>query len=293
MTKKKGALTRRDFIRGTVGATLGTSLVGLKWSEAKGAAAGSSLVTIVRDEKAMDAANKVNTDVLKEMLEQTLIKFTGQKTVKDSWLSLLKPTDKIGLVPTPHLNPTHDEVTDAVKGSLVDSGIPEANITLAQGGPDKPKACTALIALPALKAHWLTGLGTVMKLYILYSGNARQYHEQNNAKLGETWNLPFVKGKTKLILVDALHPLFDKGPQVDPRYKWSYNGLIAGTDPVAVDTVCLKIIMNKREATRGEPWPISPPPLCVEAADKEYGLGTNRMENIKVETYGWKKGLLL
>jgi hypothetical protein len=293
MTKKKGTLTRRDFIRGTVGATLGTSLAGLNWSRAKGAAGGSSLVTIVRDEKAMDAANKVNPGILKNMLEQTLIKFTGEKTVKDSWLSLVKPTDKIGLVPTPHLNPTHDEVTDAVKSSLMDSGIPEANITSAQGGPDKPKACTALIALPALKAHWLTGLGTVMKIYIQYSGNARQYHEQNNAKLGETWNLPFVKGKTKLVLVDALHPLFDKGPQVDPRYKWAYNGLIAGLDPVAVETVCLKIIMNKREATRGEPWPISPPPLCVEAADKEYGLGTSRMENIKVETYGWKEGLLL
>lgn len=293
MEKKKESLTRRDFIRGTIGATFGTSLVGFKWSEVNSAAAGSSLVTIVRDEKAMDAANKVNEDVLKKMLEQTLIKFTGEKSVKDAWLSLVKPSDKIGLVPTPHLNPTHDEVTDAVKSSLVDSGIPQANITLAQGGPDKPKACTALIALPALKAHWLTGLGTVMKIYIQYSGNARQYHEQNNAKLGETWNLPFVKGKTKLVLVDALHPLFDKGPQVDPRYKWAYNGLIAGTDPVAVDTVCLKIIMKKRETTRGEPWPISPPPLCVEAADKEYGLGTSRMENIKIETYGWKEGLLL
>jgi len=184
-------------------------------------------------------------------------------------------------------------VTDAVKSSLINSGIPEGNITNAQGRPEKPKACTALIALPALKAHWLTGLGTVMKIYILYSGNARQYHEQNNAKLGETWSLPFVKGKTKLVLVDALHPLCDKGPQVDPRYKWAYNGLIAGTDPVAVDTVCLKIIMNKREEMRGEPWPISPPPLCIEAADKEYGLGTSRMENIKVETYGWKEGLFL
>ena len=293
MTKKKGALTRRDFIRGTIGATFGTSLVGLNWSKTKGAAAGSSLVTIVRDENAMDSSNKVNTDVLHKMLEQTLIKFTGEKTVKDAWLSLVKPSDTIGLVPTPHLNPTHDEVTDAVKSSLINSGIPEGNITNAQGRPEKPKACTALIALPALKAHWLTGLGTVMKIYILYSGNARQYHEQNNAKLGETWSLPFVKGKTKLVLVDALHPLCDKGPQVDPRYKWAYNGLIAGTDPVAVDTICLKIIMNKREEMRGEPWPISPPPLCIEAADKEYGLGTSRMENIKVETYGWKEGLFL
>jgi hypothetical protein len=241
----------------------------------------------------MDSNNKVNTDVLQKMLEQTLIKFTGEKNVKDAWLSLVKPSDKIGLVPTPHLNPTHDEVTDAVKSSLINSGIPEGNITNAQGRPEKPEACTALIGLPGLKAHWLTGIGTVLKLYILYSGSPRSYHEQNNAKLGEIWNLPFVKDKTKLVLVDALHPLCDKGPQPDPRYKWAYNGLIAGTDPVALDTVCLKIIMNKREEMRGEPWPISPPPLCVEAADKEYGLGTSRMENIKVETYGWKEGLLL
>jgi hypothetical protein len=293
MKDEKKKLTRRDFIRGTVGATLGASLVGLNWSKAKGATAGSSLVTIVRDKNAMDAAKNVNTDVLKNMLDQTLIKFTGKNSVKDAWLSLVKPSDKIGLVPTPHLNPTHDEVVNAVKSSLIDSGIPEENITNAQGGPEKPKTCTALIALPALKAHWLTGLGTVMKIYVLYTGNARQYHEQNNSKLGETWILPHVKGKTKLVLVDALYPLCDKGPQPDPRYKWAYNGLIAGTDPVAVDTVCLKIIMNKREAMRGEPWPLSPPPLCVEAADKVYGLGTSQMENIKIEHYGWDEGLLL
>ena len=90
MKKKKGALTRRDFIRGTVGVTLGTSLVGLNWSKAKGASAGSSLVTIVRDKNAMDAGKNVNTDVLKKMLEQTLIKFTGEENVKDAWLSLVK-----------------------------------------------------------------------------------------------------------------------------------------------------------------------------------------------------------
>lgn len=293
MKKKKGALTRRDFIRGTVGATLGTSLVGLNWSKVKGAAAGSSLVTIVRDKNAMDAGKNVNTDILKKMLEQTLIKFTGEKSAKDAWLSLVKPSDKIGLVPTPHLNPTHDEVTDAVKSSLIDSGIPEGNIMNAQGGPEKPKACTALIGLPGLKAHWLTGIGTVLKLYILYSGSPRSYHAQDNSKLGEIWNLPFVKDKTKLVLVDALHPLCDKGPQVDPRYKWAYNGLMAAKDPVALETVCLKIIMNKREELKGEPWPLSPPPLCVEAADKDYGLGTSKLENIKIETFGWKEGLLL
>jgi hypothetical protein len=252
---------------------------------------GSSLVTIVRDQNAMDVSNNVNVSALKTMLDQTLIKFTGKTTPKDAWLSLVTPDDTVGLVPTPHLNPTHSEVVDAVKSSLIAAGI--SKIVEAQGGPDKPKACTALIGLPGLKAHWLTGIGTVMKLYIMYSGNPRNYHNENSAKLGEIWNLPFVKGKTKLVLVDALHPLCDKGPQVDPRYKWAYNGLIAGTDPVAVEAVCLRIIQEKRKKMRGEPWALSPPPVCLEAADKTYGLGASNLDNIKVEHFGWNEELLL
>jgi hypothetical protein len=293
MPERRTPVTRRDFLKGTLGTTLGASIVGTKFLTAARMPAGSSLVTIIRDKDAMDASNRVDVDVLKSMLDQTLIKFTGKATTKDAWLSLVTPDDTIGLVPTPHLNPTHQEVVDAVKTSLVESGMSEDKILEAQGGPDKPKACTALIGLPGLKAHWLTGIGTVMKLYIAYSGAPRNYHDQNNAKLGEIWNYPFVKGKTKLVLVDALHPLCDKGPQVDPRYKWAYNGLIAGTDPVAVETVCLRIIQEKRKAMRGEDWPLSPPPLCVEAADKVYGLGTSSWDSIKVEHFGWDEDLLL
>jgi hypothetical protein len=241
----------------------------------------------------MDASNNVNTDVLKTMLDQTMIKFTGQKTAKDAWRSLFNPEDTIGLVPTPHLNPTHSEVVDAVETSLIEAGIPEDKIRNAQGGPSEPKACTALIAIPGLKAHWLTGIGTVLKNYIMYSGNPRKYHDANSAKLGEIWNLPFVKGKTRLVLVDALHPLCDKGPQPDPRYKRAYNGLITGTDPVAVEAVCLRIIMEKRKAMRGEPWPLSPPPVCVESADKVYDLGASDWNKIKVSTHGWSEELLL
>ncbi|MBW2600591.1 MAG: DUF362 domain-containing protein [Deltaproteobacteria bacterium] len=293
MKDKKPVLTRRDFIRGTIGVTLGASVLGFNWPMAEAKTARSSLVTVVRDKNALDASKNVDSSILEKMLEQTLIKFTGQKNTKEAWLSLVKPDDMIGLVPTDHLNQTHDEVVDAVKSSLVDAGIPRDRIILAQGAPRMPKKCTALIALPALKAHWLTGIGTVLKNYIMFSGSPSSYHKGNSAKLGEIWNLPFVKGKTKLVLVDSLYPLFDKGPQPDPRYQWAYNGLVAGTDPVAVETVCLKIKKKKRKAIRGEPWPLSPPPICVEAAGKVYGLGTSKMEEIKIEHYGWEKDLLL
>jgi uncharacterized Fe-S center protein len=285
-------LTRRDFIRGTVGATLSASVFGLQWPAGEAWAEARSLVTVVRDKSAMDSAKNIDIAVIDKMLTETLTRVTGQRNTKDAWLSLVQPNDMIGLVPTDHLNPTHDEVLGVVINSLVDAGIPKDRIRDAQD-PRNAKKCDALIAIPGLKAHWLTGIGTVLKNYIMYSGSPSSYHRSNSSKLGEIWNLPFVKGKTKLVLVDSLYPLCDKGPQADPRYMWHYNGLIAGTDPVAVETVCLKIITEKRNAIRGEPWPLSPPPICVEAADKVYGLGTSRMERIQIQHYGWEDKLLL
>ena len=293
MGKNKGLVTRRDFIRGTVGTTLAVSLMGPEWLQGSGKSGGTSDVFIARADNVMDAAMNVNVKILMKMLEITLVALTGKRSLKDSWLSLFSPKDVIGLVPTPHLNPTHDEVVDVVKTTLMAAGIPGENIKHAQGRSVDLESFTGLITIPGLKAHWLTGIGTVLKNYILYSGSPRNYHGKDSAKLGEIWNLPSVKGKTKLILVDALYPLCDKGPQPDPRYKWAYNGLIAGTDPVAVDAVCLKIISAKREAIKGEPWPLSPPPICIEAADKVYKLGNSNMKKIKIHTFGEKKDLLI
>ena len=289
--------TRRDFVRGAFGAALTAPFAGhapaAEFGQGPARPGRSATVVIVRDQKALGPGHEVDTAVLKRMLGDAVMRVTGQPSPQAAWRTLVKPSDTVGLVPTPHLNPTHTEVVDAVRAGLIDAGIPAARIVNAQGGIDKARGCTALIGLPALKAHWLTGLGTSLKLYIMYSGNPSRYHDANNANLAETWLLPEVKGKTKLVLVDALRPLCDKGPQPDPRYLWDYGGLIAGRDPVAIDAICLRIVMEKRRELRGEPWPISPPPLCVAAADEKFGLGTSRLEEIKLEKAGWSEGALV
>lgn len=289
---KTNVITRRDFIRGSIGAAVGAAITGTKFSHAEDQPT-LAKVTVTRNKNVMNSDLNIDLNILEEMLDQTILDVTGKKSIDEAWLTLFRKDDIIGIVTTPHLNPTHDELVDVVKASLKKVGISVNNIIMAQGSLDKPKKCTALICLPALKAHWLTGIGTVIKNYIMFSGHPRNYHDQNSAKLGEIWHLPEVKGKTKLILVDALNPLCDKGPQVDPRYLWPYKGLIAGIDPVAVESICLKIILAKRELIKGEPWPLSPPPLCVEAADKIYGLGISDAQKIKTQTIGWKEELLL
>ncbi len=277
-------VTRRDFVRGTVGAALGVSVAGTA-ATARGAR--SSRVVLVRDQTALDARHAVDGAVLRRMLGDLAMRVTGKPSATDAWRSLVSARDVVGLVTTDHLNPTHPELVAVVREALAAAGTPADRIRMAQGGPDAVRPCTALLALPALKAHWLTGIGTVLKNYITFSGSPSDYHAENNVKLGEIWLLPHVKGKTRLVVVDALRPLCDKGPQPDPRYMWDYRGLVGGTDPVAVEAVCLRIIEAKRRALRGEPWPLSPPPLCVAAADEKYGLGTSRWGEIALERVGW------
>ncbi len=299
MSDKKKTITRRDFIRGTVGTTLGLSIIKPDWvkkslaGERLQKAGGKSLVVLIRDEKVLDDQMNVNKKILAGMVDRLLLEITGKKEIREAWLSLVSPKDVVGLVPTPLMNPTHEELMEIIKESLLAVGVPEENIRRAQGRNVDLTPITALISLPGLKAHWLTGIGTVIKNYIMYSGAPRNYHYEDSAKLGEIWHLPQVKGKTRLIIVDALRPVCDKGPQFDPRYRWPYKGLLAGTDPVALDAVGLKILQAKRDELRGEPWPISPPPICIEAADTVYKLGQSKLENIEIRKIGWDKELLV
>ena len=119
-------LTRRDFIRGTVSATLAASVAGMPWGDRRAHAAGSSVVTVVRDKNVMSPDLRVNVSILQAMLDQTVINVTGKAVVKDAWAVFVKPDDTVGLVDTPFMNPTHSELVEAVKTSLIKyTEIPE------------------------------------------------------------------------------------------------------------------------------------------------------------------------
>jgi uncharacterized Fe-S center protein len=71
------------------------------------------------------------------------------------------------------------------------------------------------------------------------------------------------------------------------------DGIMVATDPVAVDTVCLKICQIKRNLFKGEEWPITPPLDFIAAADKNYKLGTSDPARIKLVKPGWGKDILI
>ncbi len=287
-------MTRRDVVRGTVGGALVATLLGPSaLLHAQEQASTRSKVVISRDQAVTDDAHEVDVAVLEAMLGAGLVALTGKPTAEEAWASLFQPGDVVGLVGTNWMNPTHGELGEVVAKGLVGAGVKEVDIRPAQGSLDKVEPCTALICMPALKAHWLTGIGTVIKNYILFSGKPSAYHKEDSAKLGEIWQLDGVAGKTRLCLVDALRPLCGKGPQVMPKYLWDYKGLLLSADPVAADAVGLRLMEARREIIRGEPWPISPPAICIEAAETVYGLGVGDLARIDVEKIGWQDEALI
>ena len=92
-----------------------------------------------------------------------------------------------------------------------------------------------------------------------------------------------------------LTPLFHGvGPHhFNKEYTWPYKGIIAGFDPVAVDSVGLQIIQSRRREYFGEDKPLNPPAKHILLADTRHHLGTADPEMIELVKLGWKEGAMV
>ncbi len=121
------------------------------------------------------------------------------------------------------------------------------------------------------------------------------YHSDSCADLASIWKLPLVQGKTRLNILVLYTPLFHGiGPHhFNPKYTWAYNGLLVGFDPVAVDSIGVRILLAKRKEFFGEVRPLNPPPKHILLADTRYQLGTADRKKIDLIKIGWKAGILI
>jgi len=303
--KDKESITRRDFLRGAALGALGAALYGKDgktFARTKGSRAASlaaeaplSTVVLIRNEKAVGEGDRVNAAIVQEMVDTALAQFTGEKDSAKAWTRFIKPQDTVGVKFTRcawmrvH---TEQAVIDAIVRRVEEAGVARERILAQDGGLPVAK-CTALINVPSVKVHTLTGIAVSIKNYINFTPQPSRYHGAESSRLGEVFFLPDVKGKTRLIIVDMLRPYFGPGPQINPLHRWNYGGILVSTDPVAVDTVCLSICQVKRNLFKGEEWPISPPPDSIYSADKNYKLGTSDPTKIKLVKLGWEKDVLI
>ncbi len=295
MAEEKRIITRRDFLRSTTCVAMG-GLMGLPLvSHAAGEKPKKSRVVLIRDKKVIDGRGRVRPGVLQEMLDRGVTVLLDSAGTKSAWKQLFSPSDRVGIKSNVwHYLPTPEPLEEAIRSRLLDVGVKRENIAIDDRGVlQNPvfRRSTALINVRPMRTHHWSGLGTILKNYIMFVSRPSKYHGNACENLGALWQLPHVKDKTRLNILVMLTPLFHgTGPHHFSRqYIWPYYGLIISTDPVAADATGARIIQARRNAFFGEVKPISPPPRHIAAADTRFGLGNSRPERIELVKVGWKK----
>jgi uncharacterized protein (DUF362 family) len=319
-------LTRKEFLRRSLGALAGAVAAGSGWPGRLLSAAaapeprGKSRLVIACDPAVWRKGAGIDSEVVKRMLSDSMVRFTGKKTAADAWKSLFKATDVVGIKVNCLFGAgvsTRPEVAFAVASGLRSAGVPDRNIIiwdredghLAHGGYQinrdgdgvrcygtngnydtkevtvsgkaerisriLTEQVTALVSVPILKHHGISGITCAMKNHFGTCDNPGALHgNHGDPFLADLNALPIIKEKTRLIVCDAVQPVPDKGPG-NGKDRWAYCGLLVGTDPVAMDWQGWQIIDERRQevgmATLAEG---GPRPTWIHTA-AERGIGTD------------------
>ena len=298
-TKRK--LTRRQFIKHASITTIGGSMLlsshGSVFSETESSAKSMQTdVVLVRNKEVLDKRGKPNNDVVLEMLDAAVSRLTGETDSVAGWRTLIKPEDVVG-IKTNVWSPigTTKAIEQSLKERVMSAGVSEQNIAISDRNvlyePVFKKATALINARPMRSHHW-SGVGSLIKNYIMFVPDPYNYHEESCARLGEIWTYPIVKDKTRLNVLVMFTPQFHNvGPHgFSPRHVWKYYGIIVGFDPVAVDTIGVKIIQGIRNEYFGEERPLTPPPHHIKRADTKYRIGTADLSKINLIKIGYDKG---
>jgi hypothetical protein len=293
-------ITRRELLKKATAVTIGSaiyfSLPQTVWAQS---GSGKTKVVLIRDQNLFNADNSLNEQVATDMLSKAVVELTGKSNAAEAWKSLIKPTDVVG-IKTNEWNSlrTPAVLEDAIKEGVLSAGVKDSDVSVNDRGvlrDDVFKRSTALINIRPMRAHAWSGVGTLLKNYIMFADKPSVYHPDSCASLAELWELPIVKGKTRLNILVMHAPLFHGvGSQnFNSTYTWPYSGILVGIDPVAVDYVGLSIIQAKRNQYFGEDKPLNPPAKHIFMADTKYNLGTTDPKKIELVKLGWDKDILI
>lgn len=288
-------LTRREFIKtGTLAAVAGSLL--FEYPEKIFGQSVKSRVVLIRDKSVLDESGKINIDVLEKMLDESMKILFETKESKTAWKKIIKPEDVVGIKTNVwNYLRTPVELENLIMKKVMEQGVTGENISIKDRGVLKDpvfQKSTALINSRPMRTHYWSGVGSLVKNYIMFVEKPSDWHGDSCADLAAIWNLPIVKDKTRLNILVMLTPQFHNvGPHgFSKEYVWNYYGLIVGIDPVACDAVGLKILEAKRKEYFGDDRPLNPPAKHIELADTRHHLGNSQMSKIDLIKIGYDEG---
>lgn len=106
----------------------------------------------------------------------------------------------------------------------------------------------ALINVPVLKDHDLSGVSISLKNHYGSIYNPNKFHRNNcNPYIAQLNTHPIIRNKQRLVVCDATRVQVNNGPAFYPSYSWEFGGLLVSRDPVALDYVGWRIIEERRK----------------------------------------------
>lgn len=136
--------------------------------------------------------------------------------------------------------------------------------------------CDYLINVPVLKA--LDGYsGVTLSMKNHYGSIAYPTHNDLMIRIPRINNLPEIKDRTRLIVLDAIFAEYKWINGRDQSYVDVVNKIMISKDPVAIDYLGWRMIDEIRN--RHDMPPVSPKPIYIQNA-ANLGLGTNKPEEI-------------
>ena len=289
------SISRRQFIKSASTAAIGTTLLLSGQETTAPVKSGKSRVVLVRDLNVLDENGNPKYEVVQEMLDAGIKALTDRPDPQSAWKTIIKPDDIVGIKNNrwSYLRTTA-AVENSIKKRILEVGVKEANISIDDLGVLQNSVlqkATALVYARPMRSHHWSGVGSLIKNYIMFIPEPITIHPDSCADLASIWDLPVVKGKTRLNVLVMFTPQFHSfGPHsFNPKYVWKYHGLMLGFDPVAVDATGLRIIEGIRREFFAEDRPLNPPAKHIAIADSKFHLGTADPQKIELVKIGYDK----
>ena len=145
------------------------------------------------------------------------------------------------------------------------------------------KECDALINIPVLKSHMLSGLTFAMKNHYGSIRFPEVLHSNDMLDIAALNALPEIKDRTRLIIGDALAANLHYANYY-PYWQqdWIGDSIFIGFDPVAHDTLGLQLLTTELEKDGGNPAALTAMANPYIKYAKSLGLGTYNLENMEV-----------
>ena len=296
---KERALTRREFLKDAASAAVAGALYLNSPSPLFSESGEKTRVVLIRDKDLLNEFGMPDESTVQKMLDRAVTALLDEKDPVQAWKRIVQPDDVVGIKSNvwSYLG-TPKALEKAIEKRIIDAGVPEKKVGIRDRGLlEDPlfRNATALVNVRPCRTHHWAGVGSLIKNYIMFVERPDAYHPDSCADLASIWKLPLVEGKTRLNILVLFTPLFHGiGPHhFNPKYTWRYNGMLVGTDPVAVDATGVRILLAKRKTFFGEERPLNPPPKHIFLADTRHHLGTADPAKIDLVKIGWEEDILI